>query len=157
MFLSLRFKDDIKIIHFIGSVKPWHHLYLCNEDKVVLVRTSDQSQYGLVEYIKRWWQVYTSTLPKDEVSVTAWVLQKCSYLYLILSCSSLVVALTIHSLLSLSCCSLALLFNTCPFLHRTLKLQCLLRKDIDRRGREASPTTMAQTSSTTYKLTLIGS
>lgn len=98
MFLSLRFKDDIKIIHFIGSVKPWHHLYLCNEDKVVLVRTSDQSQYGLVEYIKRWWQVYTSTLPKDEVSVTAWVLQKCSYLYLILSCSSLVVALTIHSL-----------------------------------------------------------
>ena len=59
-----RFKDKIKIIHFIGPVKPWHHLYQRNEDRLVLLHGS---QYAMIEeYIQMWWHIYCSTLPPED-------------------------------------------------------------------------------------------
>ena len=60
--LSLcRFLKDIKVIHFLGSIKPWQHHYVHKEDTVVLHPSVDSKQYGSIEYIQRWWQIYMST------------------------------------------------------------------------------------------------
>ena len=51
-------------------MKPWHHLYLQHENKVVLMHSADQSQSGAMEYIEHWWKVYSTTLPKDQVALS---------------------------------------------------------------------------------------
>ena len=50
----------MKIIHFIGSIKPWQHRYLRELDSVILYPGTYSSQNVAQDYIKRWWQVYTS-------------------------------------------------------------------------------------------------
>lgn len=59
--IPFRFKDGIKIIHFIGAVKPWQHIYHHQEGKVFLCHGVDSTQCGLLEYIEQWWRVYCST------------------------------------------------------------------------------------------------
>ena len=56
-----RFRQDIKIIHFLGPIKPWHHRYDSGQDRLILM-SSDQSQLGSVEFLISWWRVYSSTL-----------------------------------------------------------------------------------------------
>lgn len=55
-----RFGQNVRIIHFIGSVKPWQHRYLREVDAVILYPGTYASQNTAQDYIKRWWQVYTS-------------------------------------------------------------------------------------------------
>ena len=55
-----RFRHNIKIIHFLGSAKPWHHTYVENEDNIIFYPGTNQSEYGAVEFIKKWWKVYKS-------------------------------------------------------------------------------------------------
>ncbi len=57
---SSRFSHNIKIIHFIGAMKPWQHKYLPEVDAVILEPGSYASQNAAQDYLKRWWQVYTS-------------------------------------------------------------------------------------------------
>lgn len=64
-----RFGRNAKIIHFIGPVKPWQHRYVPDVDAVILSPGSYASQNVAYDYIKRWWQVYNST-----VQVHGWVL-----------------------------------------------------------------------------------
>ncbi len=55
-----RFGHDTKIIHFIGSIKPWQHRYLKDVDAVILYPGTYAAQNAAQDYIRRWWQVYTS-------------------------------------------------------------------------------------------------
>ena len=55
-----RFGRNAKIIHFIGPVKPWQHRYLPEMDSVILYPGTYSSQHAALDFIKRWWQVYTS-------------------------------------------------------------------------------------------------
>jgi glycogenin glucosyltransferase len=57
-----RFSKDVKVIHFIGSVKPWHHHYNESDNSVVLYPGADKSQYGSMQYIYKWWDTYQSAL-----------------------------------------------------------------------------------------------
>lgn len=60
-FLShFRFGRSIKIVHFIGSIKPWQHRYLPAVDAVILYPGTYAAQNAAHDYIKRWWQVYSS-------------------------------------------------------------------------------------------------
>ena len=58
--LPHRFGHNIKIIHFIGSIKPWQHRYLKEVDAVILQPGTYAAQNAAQDYIRRWWQVYTS-------------------------------------------------------------------------------------------------
>ena len=59
---STSYRKDMKIIHFLGTIKPWHHRYLPHDGTVIMHPGSDQSHYGAQEFIKKWWEVYHSTL-----------------------------------------------------------------------------------------------
>jgi len=58
---SSRFGRNIKIIHFIGPVKPWHHRYLREVDTVIISPGTYSSQNIAQDFIRRWWHVYLST------------------------------------------------------------------------------------------------
>ncbi len=61
-----RFFDDIKIIHFLGSIKPWTHRYDQVKNEVTFYSGADPAQYGSVEFVKKWWQMYCGSLPTEE-------------------------------------------------------------------------------------------
>jgi glycogenin glucosyltransferase len=52
-----KFGHGIKIIHFIGSVKPWHH-QLTSTGLVFLKPGTYSSQASVVDYIQIWWNHY---------------------------------------------------------------------------------------------------
>lgn len=56
----IRFGHDVKIVHFIGPIKPWQHRYLSEVDTVILHPGTYASQNAAQDYIKRWWQVFTA-------------------------------------------------------------------------------------------------
>jgi len=37
-FIYYRFGKDTKVVHFIGSVKPWHHQYTAQNDTLELTQ-----------------------------------------------------------------------------------------------------------------------
>ena len=55
-----RFGPGIRIVHFIGAIKPWQHRYLAELDAVILYPGTYGSQGPAQDFIKRWWQVFTS-------------------------------------------------------------------------------------------------
>ena len=59
------FFDDIKIIHFLGAVKPWAHHYDQTNDAVFFSPGTDASQYGAETFVKKWWQVYCNAFPTE--------------------------------------------------------------------------------------------
>jgi len=51
----LWFNKDIKIVHFIGAVKPWHHAY-----ERTLRRVQEQPATGHnAVYLQLWWDIFT--------------------------------------------------------------------------------------------------
>ena len=62
-----RFRSKIKIIHFIGAVKPWQHHYVVENETVVFAPGTHGSQQGAYDFIKKWWEVWNS---QEEVSRT---------------------------------------------------------------------------------------
>lgn len=52
-----RFGLGAKIVHFLGSVKPWHHHYNPESEKVVLTHISNPSQSDLV-FVQMWWDLF---------------------------------------------------------------------------------------------------
>ena len=50
----------MKIVHFIGPVKPWQHHYIPENGAVVLSPGTAGSQQGAYDFIKRWWEVWNS-------------------------------------------------------------------------------------------------
>lgn len=56
-----KFAKDIKIVHFLGSVKPWHHSFDA-ERRTLHFRQESQTHY---EYVNSWWTIFSDEiLPK---------------------------------------------------------------------------------------------
>lgn len=51
--LLCRFGKDIKIVHFLGAVKPWQHNYDA-ATKTLQLRTDS---YNNIEYVQHWWNI----------------------------------------------------------------------------------------------------
>lgn len=49
-----KFKDTVKIVHFIGAVKPWHHSYDPKSGTVHVLPGSGHSQ----EFLQFWWKIF---------------------------------------------------------------------------------------------------
>ncbi len=47
-----RFAKDVKIVHFLGSVKPWHHSYAHGR-----LHYRGESQH-LESHVQHWWNVF---------------------------------------------------------------------------------------------------
>lgn len=61
-----RFGRDVKIVHFLGLVKPWHHHFDHETGQVVLLKTNASSLSDTL-FTKMWWDLFNSM----EESVTA--------------------------------------------------------------------------------------
>lgn len=53
-FVSFRFGDNVKILHFIGQLKPW----VINFDPVSKKANAPQEYTHLTEYLDLWWSIF---------------------------------------------------------------------------------------------------
>ncbi|XP_050416642.1 glycogenin-1 isoform X2 [Patella vulgata] len=51
-----QFRNDIRIIHFIGEVKPWNHAYNTKTGKVQMLSDSGHNQ----DFLQLWWDIFMS-------------------------------------------------------------------------------------------------
>lgn len=60
-----RFAKDVKIVHFLGAVKPWHHNFDVNR-RTLHFRSDSLTNY---DYVLLWWNIFTDevlqNLPKE--------------------------------------------------------------------------------------------
>jgi len=56
-----RFGADVKIIHFLGSIKPWHHFYDLETDSIKML-TSAFYTGADEKFVSLWWKCFA----KDE-------------------------------------------------------------------------------------------
>ncbi|CAG5122956.1 unnamed protein product, partial [Candidula unifasciata] len=49
-----QFRDTIKVVHFIGPVKPWHHTYSASTRTVRELPDTGHSQ----EFLQLWWNIF---------------------------------------------------------------------------------------------------
>lgn len=56
-----RFGKDVKIVHFLGSKKPWMYSY--NRSSGTVESTDGNHSY---EHLKMWWNIYTQHVGVDE-------------------------------------------------------------------------------------------
>jgi len=59
-----RFGSDVKIVHFLGAIKPWQHFYN-TEAKQVKLLTNARYSGADEKFIQLWWDCYT----EDRVTV----------------------------------------------------------------------------------------
>lgn len=52
-----RFKDSIKIVHFIGAQKPWYYTYNLDTSSV-----TGNTRLNEVEYLNSWWSLFAQTV-----------------------------------------------------------------------------------------------
>lgn len=66
----IKFNSDIKVVHFIGRVKPWHHFY--NKDTRQVEIQFDPGHDA--SYLQMWWDIFTEdiepNLSLDKSSIT---------------------------------------------------------------------------------------
>jgi len=55
-----RYGKDVKIVHFLGSVKPWHHYYNKETGKVVRMSHAQTSMSDQI-FIQMWWDLYSGS------------------------------------------------------------------------------------------------
>jgi len=61
-----QFFDNIKVVHFIGQVKPWHHAYNSQSGQVTVLQGTGHSQ----EFLQLWWNIFMSTVqPKLDTAM----------------------------------------------------------------------------------------
>lgn len=53
-----QFYDDIRVVHFIGAVKPWHHSYNTASRTVTPLPNTGHSQ----EFLQVWWDIFMETV-----------------------------------------------------------------------------------------------
>ncbi|XP_071085668.1 glycogenin-1-like isoform X1 [Haliotis cracherodii] len=66
-----QYKDRVKIVHFIGAVKPWHHAFNTATGEVMPLPGTGHSQ----EFLQIWWSLFMQTVqplldPSASVSST---------------------------------------------------------------------------------------
>jgi len=67
-----RFGSDVKIVHFLGSIKPWKHFYNTETRQVKLLKSANYS--GADEkFVQLWWDCYAdeSITPERQVGAAA--------------------------------------------------------------------------------------
>jgi len=64
-----RYGKDVKIVHFLGSVKPWHHYYNKETGKVVRMSHSQTSMSDQI-FLQMWWDLYSVTA--ENKSIASW-------------------------------------------------------------------------------------
>ena len=52
--VSFRFKQDVKIVHFIGATKPWHHTYSTSSGEVVPLLETGHNK----DFLQIWWDLF---------------------------------------------------------------------------------------------------
>jgi len=61
-----QFHKDIKVVHFIGPVKPWHHAYNPQSGQVTALSGTNHSQ----EFLQVWWNIFMAAVqPKLDPSL----------------------------------------------------------------------------------------
>ena len=67
-----RFGNNVKVAHFIGASKPWHHRYNTVTGQVELQEGSGHSQ----EFLQIWWDIFMSLvqphLSPEMVGIYVW-------------------------------------------------------------------------------------
>lgn len=53
-----RFGKNVKVVHFLGSLKPWHYGYNVSSGQVSLPSGGRNLQE--LEHIKIWWDLFVS-------------------------------------------------------------------------------------------------
>ncbi|CAG5133879.1 unnamed protein product, partial [Candidula unifasciata] len=53
-----QFSDNVKVIHFIGPVKPWHHAYNTETRTVTQLPNTEGSQ----EFLQLWWDIFMDSV-----------------------------------------------------------------------------------------------
>jgi len=53
-----RFNKDIKVVHFIGSVKPWHHVYDRSTGRVQ-IQAAPGHDSG---FLQTWWKIFIESV-----------------------------------------------------------------------------------------------
>jgi glycogenin glucosyltransferase len=53
-----KFGKDVKVVHFIGSVKPWHHSYNTGTGQVEL----GQGEGHSAEFLQLWWNIFIENI-----------------------------------------------------------------------------------------------
>ncbi|XP_071085670.1 glycogenin-1-like isoform X3 [Haliotis cracherodii] len=53
-----QYKDRVKIVHFIGAVKPWHHAFNTATGEVMPLPGTGHSQ----EFLQIWWSLFMQTV-----------------------------------------------------------------------------------------------
>lgn len=59
--IDFRFGQNVKILHFIGQVKPW----LLNFDSSSKTVYAPQGYGHLGEYLQQWWNIFCADVHKD--------------------------------------------------------------------------------------------
>ena len=49
-----QFKDDVKIVHFIGATKPWHQPFNTSTEEVTPLQGSGHNQ----QFLQTWWTIF---------------------------------------------------------------------------------------------------
>ncbi|XP_065841108.1 glycogenin-1-like [Oscarella lobularis] len=65
-----RFGSDVRIIHFIGSIKPWHHSYSTAADQVILCPGTATTQEPVRKFLNIWWNIYITEIPSPYLVLT---------------------------------------------------------------------------------------
>ena len=56
--LIFRFGDKVKVVHFLGQLKPWMYGYNLLTGKVIA--PSSRSQPEHLEHVQKWWNIFMS-------------------------------------------------------------------------------------------------
>merc|ERR1712106_1307051 len=62
----IRYGNMAKIVHFLGSFKPWHHTFNKNTGEV----ETTHGYHHLRGFLKSWWQIYTSLVEPGILTIT---------------------------------------------------------------------------------------
>lgn len=82
LLFFFRFKDRVKIVHFIGAVKPWHHTFDSVSGKVTPLPGTGHSQ----EFLQVWWNIFMQSVQPNLdptlvsvrlLNVISWCSNKC--------------------------------------------------------------------------------
>ncbi|XP_067889256.1 glycogenin-2 isoform X4 [Heterodontus francisci] len=56
-----QFGSTVKVVHFLGPTKPWHHKYSA-ETKSVIQENMSPSDSMFINFLNSWWDIYTTCI-----------------------------------------------------------------------------------------------
>ncbi|XP_041055290.1 glycogenin-2 isoform X4 [Carcharodon carcharias] len=56
-----QFGSAVKVVHFLGPTKPWHHKYNAQTKSVILENMSP-SDSMFIDFLNLWWDIYTTCI-----------------------------------------------------------------------------------------------